>query len=415
MDERSNENKDKQEKLKAIIRQLHDGVPVEKLKKDFSQIIKGTSPEEIADMENSLIKEGFPVEEVLRLCDVHAQVFETSLKKVGRASRIPGHPLYSFIEENKEAKRILKLIKKSVKKLNSANPKEEDIKTFKDAFIDLQQINKHFQRKENQLFPVLESKNFTGPTKVMWGKHDEIREMMRKINSLIENQTWGEIPGAFSDLSNAVRKLIFLEEKILYPTSARKLNQIEWAQIKLGEPEIGYAWITPGSVWDAHLAKASQAAHTFPKAGPDAASEDKKTGDDQKIKLSQGMMTAGQIDLMLKNLPVDITFVDENDKVCYYSDTKERLFPRSPAIIGREVQNCHPHKSVHIVNDIVNKFKEKKKEVAEFWIKLGGKFVYIRYFPVYNAEGEYKGVIEVSQEITDIKNLEGERRLLDWE
>jgi hypothetical protein len=136
--------------------------------------------------------------------------------------------------------------------------------------------------------------------------------------------------------------------------------------------------------------------------------------DQGKIQVSQGLLTAEQIDLILKNLPVDISFVDENDKVRYYSDTKDRIFPRSPAIIGREVQNCHPPKSVHIVNDIVKNFKEKEKDVAEFWIQMDGKFIHIRYFPIYDKNGTYKGVIEVSQEVSHIKKLEGERRLLDW-
>jgi DUF438 domain-containing protein len=132
------------------------------------------------------------------------------------------------------------------------------------------------------------------------------------------------------------------------------------------------------------------------------------------IPLSQGRLTGEQIDLMLKALPIDITFVDENDKVAYYSDTKDRIFPRSPAIVGREVQNCHPQKSVHIVNQIVKAFKDKTKDVAEFWIQMDGRFIHIRYFPVYDAEGRYRGVIEVSQELSKQRALEGERRLLDW-
>ena len=136
--------------------------------------------------------------------------------------------------------------------------------------------------------------------------------------------------------------------------------------------------------------------------------------DEKKIQLSQGQLSAKQIDLLLKNLPVDITFVDENDRVCYYSDTQDRIFPRSPAIIGRAVQNCHPPKSVHIVEDIVKNFKEKKKDKAEFWIQMNDQFIYIRYFPLYDEDGNYRGVIEVSQEISGIKALEGERRLLDW-
>lgn len=410
MNEIINNNKDdKQKKLKMIIKQLHDGVPVDQLKKDFADIIKDTSPDEIADMENALIKEGFPPEEIQRLCDVHAQVFKQSLKKVGKSSKIPGHPIYTFVEENKEAKRILKQLVKSVKKLKKVTPKEKDILDFKDHFERLREIEKHYQRKENQLFPMLEAKKFTGPTKVMWGKHDEIREMIRNIDNLVDNQTWGELSKNTKSLSSAIKKLIFLEEKILYPTSAKKLNTHEWADIKLGEPEIGYAWVTPSNLWDAQLAKAAQPV-PIDKQKEVAMSQK----DQSKIQLSQGLLTAEQIDLMLKNLPVDLTFVDENDKVCYYSDTKDRIFPRSPAIIGREVQNCHPPKSVHIVDDIVKNFKAKKKDVAEFWIQMNGKFIYIRYFPVYDENGAYKGVVEVSQEVSDIKKLEGERRLLDW-
>lgn len=136
--------------------------------------------------------------------------------------------------------------------------------------------------------------------------------------------------------------------------------------------------------------------------------------EEERIQLAQGRLTLGQIDLMLKHLPVDITYVDENDKVCYYSDTPHRIFKRSPAVIGRAVQNCHPPQSVHVVNDIIAKFKAGEKDVAEFWIQLNGLFVYIRYFPVFDEDGKYRGIIEVSQEITRIKALEGERRLLDW-
>ncbi|MBN2001261.1 DUF438 domain-containing protein [candidate division KSB1 bacterium] len=404
----TSENNDKQAKLKGIIKQLHAGVPVDKLKKSFADIIKQTSPEEIADMENALIQEGFPVEEVQRLCDVHAQVFEKSLKKAGKPGKIPGHPIYTFIEENKQARRILKDLNKAVKKLKTDNPKEKDIRIFKEHFTSLKEIEKHYQRKENQLFPMLEAKKFTGPTKVMWGKHDEIREMIKEVDGLIKSQKWGGLPNKMHSLSNAMKKLIFLEEKILYPTSAKKMNTREWAEIKLGEPEIGYSWVKPSNLWDAQLAKATQ---PIPAPNQTESTPQKQSA---KIQLSQGLLTADQVDALLKHLPVDITFVDENDKVCYYSETKERIFPRSPAIIGRDVQNCHPQKSVHIVNDIIKNFREKKKDKAVFWIHMQGKFIYIRYFPVYDKEGTYKGVIEVTQEISEMTQLKGERRLLDW-
>lgn len=405
----NNTRKTKQEKLKEIIKKLHEGIPVDQLKNDFARLIRDTSPEEIADMENALIQEGFPPEEIQRLCDVHVQVFEQSLRKVGKASKIPGHPIYTFIQENKEARKILRSLVKSAKKLKKGKSGETEIMAFDRHLELLKQIDTHYQRKENQLFPKLETKQFTGPTKVMWGKHDEIRESIKQVDGLFSRREWRALWKQVNSLASAIKKMIFLEEKILYPTSARKLNDREWADIKRGEADIGYAWITPSNLWDANIAGilASEKTEKIErKMIPDP--------EEQKIGLSQGQLTAEQVDLMLKTLPVDITFVDENDRVCYYSDTRERIFPRSPGIIGRQVQNCHPPSSVHVVNNIVDQFKSKKKERAEFWLQSEGRFIYIRYFPVFDKKGEYRGVIEVSQDISRIKTLEGERRLLDW-
>jgi len=408
--------KERQETLKRIIRDLHSGVPVKKLQKTFAALIKDVSPEEIADMENALIQEGFPVEEIQRLCEVHAEVFDKSLKKVGKPAKVPGHPIYTFVEENKAAKKILKDLKRSLNPLAKGRPDPEDIRKFSEDLARLKEIEIHYQRKENQLFPLLEAKGFLGPTKVMWGKHDEIRAHLKKTAELLQAGDWPALAGQVKTLSGAIKKMIFLEEKILYPTSARKLGLNDWVRIKQGEPAIGYAWVKPSNLWDARLAETRKPAladqSLVTEASPGASQEE--LVENNGIPLSTGRLTAEQIDLMLKALPVDITFVDENDKVAYYSDTSERIFPRSPAIIGREVQNCHPPKSVHVVNDIVKAFKEKTKDVAEFWIQKDGLFIHIRYFPVYDAEGRYRGVIEVSQELSKQRALEGERRLLDW-
>ena len=278
---------------------------------------------------------------------------------------------------------------------------------LKELFTRLKDIELHYARKENQLFPVLESKGFNGPTRVMWGKHDEIRAMMREIDRRINEKQWAGLILPVQELTEAIKKLIFLEEKILFPTSEKKISSAEWARIKKGEPEIGYAWITPSNLWDAQLAEGKQPLISLSQV-------EVKTPATSNFQLSQGALTPAQINLMLKNLPVDITYVDENDRVCYYSDTTHRIFPRSPAIIGRAVQNCHPPKSVHIVNDILQSFREKKKSAAEFWIQMGGQFIHIRYFPLYDESGAYKGVVEISQEVSGIRRLEGEKRLLDW-
>jgi hypothetical protein len=203
-----------------------------------------------------------------------------------------------------------------------------------------------------------------------------------------------------------------MEEKILYPTASRRLSSDDWAEIQRGEPDIGYAWIKPGSLWEAGAASlgtpSGGAAPAESSLGKEAA-----PGPARDIPMQEGALTQEQLNLMLTNLPLDLTYVDENDKVRYYSAAPDRIFPRSPGIIGRSVQNCHPPKSVHIVEQIVESFRKKEKDVADFWINFEGRFVYIRYFPLFK-DGEYKGVVELSQDVTDIRKLEGERRLLDW-
>jgi len=410
---------DKREALKQIIKDLHAGAAVKDLRKRFAALIKDTSPEEIADMENALIQDGFPPEEIQRLCEVHAEVFDKSLKKAGKPSKVPGHPVYTYVEENREAKDRLKDLKRALRKFKRGAPDASDIKRFSDLFADFREIEKHYARKENQLFPVLEAKGFTGPTKVMWGKHDEIRAHLRNVGDRLAAKDWEGLSDRFKALASAVKKMIFLEEKILYPTSARKLDVADWARIKNGEPAIGYAWIKPSDLWDAKLAKEMDVPITtsspgVPYSAPGGAASSDETSA-TSIRLSEGRLSPEQIDLMLRHLPLDVTFVDENDRVLYYSEGKERIFPRSPAVIGREVQNCHPPKSLSVVNDIVRAFKEGTKDVAEFWIqRTNGPFVHIRYFAVRDAEGKYRGVIEVTQEISRLRALEGERRLLDW-
>ena len=405
----NNDSLRRQEILKQMIKDLHAGIPVEQLKETFRRLIQNTTPEEIAEMENALINEGFPVSEVQRLCDVHVQVFEDSLQKVGKPSKIPGHPVYTFVQENKEARKLLKILSRSAKKVTAKSPGEKQLQEFESTFSRFKEIEKHFVRKENQLFPALEQKQFTGPTKVMWGKHDEIRQFLKQVETYYREQDWSHFLKEFKNLTSSLKKLLFLEEKILYPTALRKLSEAEWAEIKRGEAEIGYAWVKPANLWDANLV-AGRAVHQ-------KIEQIEKSGGEMmaKIKLETGELTTEQINLLLKNLPFDVTFVDENDTVRYYSDTPDRIFPRSPGIIGRAVQNCHPPKSVHIVNNIVQSFKNKTKKVADFWIRMGERLVYIRYFPIYDQSGAYKGVIEVSQEISAIQKLAGEKRLLDWE
>jgi hypothetical protein len=204
-----------------------------------------------------------------------------------------------------------------------------------------------------------------------------------------------------------IRDMIYKEELILFPASLDMLTQNEWIRVKDGEADIGFAWVVPDKGWPGEIVEdLEEAPHEPVKALKDVAGA---------LSLDTGQMTLEQINLMLTHLPVDLTFVDENDRVAYYSEGPERIFPRSSAIIGREVRNCHPPKSVHLVNKILDEFKSRSRDKAEFWIEVGGRFIYIRYFAVRDADGYYRGTLEVSQDLTQIRKLEGQQRLLDWE
>jgi len=391
----------REEVLKGIIRDLHKGEDMEVLKGRFWELIQDVSPSEIANMEQKLIEEGMPETDVKRLCDVHVAVFKESLEKQEIPGAPVGHPVHTFMEENRAAEEVMDKIDGLLKKIGSP-PDEESFKSGQKDLVNLvdrlSKIDLHYLRKENQLFPLLEAHNISGPSQVMWAIHDDIRASIKKAQNQLSQMKSSETVATLRDLLAAIRDMIYKEEHILFPMSLETLTQFDWRKVKQGEEEIGYAWIKPDGQWP-----------------PQAEVEEERAIGTESIHLDTGDLSEDLINLVLTHLPVDLTLVDENDRVVYYSQGKERIFPRSPGIIGREVQKCHPPESVHIVNRILDEFKEGRKDVAEFWIQLGGKFIYIRYFALRSPDGAYKGCLEVSQDITEIRQLEGERRLLDWE
>ncbi len=389
-------NREKQDKLKKIIERLHSGESVEKVKHEFSDMLGDVSGDEISALEQSLINEGMDPEKIQELCEVHVAVFEDSLKEKKQKSQKPGHPVHTYKEENKKIRELLKELKNTC----GGVMKKPDWESFFHALDELSKAEYHYQRKENQLFPLLEKKEFTGPTKVMWGKHDEIRAILKEMKKLDRKAPGKEAKELAGKLADKMQNMVFMEENILFPTAIKKLTEPEWIAIRNEEPEIGYAWVQPGKEWLPNAAGPMDKPVEYPEG---------------TVRLHEGALSPQQLDLMLKHLPVDITFVDENDKVRYYTASDDRVFPRSPSIIGRDVQNCHPPKSVHMVERIVQAFKDGEKDKAEFWLQFGDMFVFIQYFCLRDTEGTYKGVIEVTQDIKEIRNIKGEKRLLDWE
>jgi len=402
--------KERQAALKGIIKDLHDGGDMEVLKQRFRDLIQGVEAPEIAKMEQELMDEGLPAEEIKRLCDVHVEIFKEALEEQDRPEPPLGHPIHTYMKENRASEKIMSetsILMGLLGQPPSPEAFEEHRQTLGEFIEQLSEINTHYTRKENQLFPMLEAHHFTGPSQVMWSIHDDIRANMKQTRQSFADSDLVQTVASLKEAIQAIRDMIYKEEHILFPTSLDMLTDSEWVKVKEGEADIGFAWVVPDKGWPDEILKETE----------EAAPEPQEVLQDVAgaLGLDTGRLTLEQINLVLTHLPVDLTFVDENDRVAYYSEGPERIFPRSPAIIGREVRNCHPPNSVHMVNKILDAFKSGSRDSAAFWIELGGKFIYIRYFPVRDSKGRYRGTLEVSQDLTEIRKLEGQQRLLDWE
>ena len=420
MSEYINNQTKRKETLKMLIRELHAGKTVEDVKDEFAALLRDVGATEVAEMEQALIAEGLPEMEIKRLCDVHVAVFRESLDAQPSPEAIPGHPVHTFRAENSAAARVLDALQEALDALETRpgaahrlRSGQAQLEQASARLRELREYEKHYLRKENILFPYLEQHGFTGPSSVMWAIHDDVRAGWKALDGLLSagpgddrvafNTRFVEV---FEPLSTAIREMFYKEDNILFPAALEKLSEEEWRAIRAQEPEVGYCYVEPGSQWP-------------PGAlAPEAASppaEAREEGTDDLLHLDTGALTPQQINQLLTHLPVDITYVDKDDTVRFFSQGKERIFPRSPAIIGRQVQKCHPPASVHRVQKILDDFRAGRRDVAEFWIQMQGKFIHIRYFAIRDEQGEYQGTLEVTQDITRIHTLEGERRLVDEE
>ncbi|HVO36657.1 MAG TPA: DUF438 domain-containing protein [Candidatus Acidoferrum sp.] len=405
-------SEDKKKVLKEIIRQLHDGVPPQQVKAKFKQVLEGTSSEDVARIEQELVKEGMPRQELQRLCDVHLAVFGDQVQK--EELHLPsGHPISILMEEHKILLNRVERLEMIQKMINEAC----DSVYVGDALTELQNImkefqdaEKHYQREENVLFPTMEKHGVTEPPAIMWMEHNQIRDAKRKMREVVEKWNavhFNEFKAQFAEAAKPVCSLLpshfFKENNILFPAALQVIGAEEWVEVRKEFDEIGYCCFTPTT-----QLTAMQAETTKEKVKEAPVEEG-------LLQFETGALTNEQIEALLDTLPVDVSFIDAYDTVRYFNKAEKRIFVRTKAVLGRKVQMCHPQKSIHIVNKIVEAFKAGRKDFAEFWITLEGRFVHIRFFAVRNKHGEYLGTAEVVQDVTDIRKLEGQRRLLDWE
>ncbi len=406
MSEIINNREYRQKILKELIMELHAGKTVEEVKPRFEELIKGISASEISEMEQALIMDGMPVEEIQNLCDVHAAVFKGSIEdihKVQKPDETPGHPVHTFKLENRELEKLIyEKLKPHLEDFKATDSKENIYKLLEDINL-LLDIDKHYSRKENLLFPYMEKYGITAPPKVMWGVDDEIRAAIKEVKAMLQNYKGDkeQISKKAEETVNRVIEMIFKEENILFPMVIDTLSEDEWLTIESESDEIGYCLTGPQGKWKPARTNIEEEQKVIVE-----------TSIEGYLKFETGLLTAKEIGLMFNYLPVDITFVDKDGAVKYFSQGKERIFPRTKAIIGRQVQNCHPPASVHIVEKLVEDFKAGRKDSEDFWIKMGSKYVYIRYFAIRDENGDFMGTMEVTQNIKPIQELTGEKRLV---
>lgn len=410
MSEMINNDRQRKELLKHMILQLHKGVAPEAVRQQLAELMGQVPYEDVVAVEQELIAEGLPTEEVLKLCDIHGAVLKGQIDHSGARTAPAGHPVHTFIQENRalqlEIAALETLFARATDEFSS-----DLVFELTGHYNALMEVDKHYRRKEYLLFPILERAGITGPPTVMWGKHDEARELLKAALEALYSLTQAdrEALGSTIDLllkpaATAIEEMIYKEEQILFPMCLDTLSDADWNAVLQGSGEIGYCLFAPQVRWipsEVAIDQDSATGTTEPAAAG-------------RIKLPTGSFSVAELTALFSALPFDITFVDADDTVRFYSEGKERVFERNLAVIGRKVQLCHPPRSMHIVQQILDDFRAGRQSHAPFWINMGGKFVHIEYFALRSAAGEYLGTLEVTQDLTQKRQLTGDRRLLSY-
>ncbi len=379
----------KKEVIKDILKKLNAGMSFDEAKKEVVSKIGSIESEELFEIEQELINEGISPDEIKRFCNVHALLFEGIFEnKVSNISH-PAHPVNIFKAENREIEKRTKEIRKAID--------EKNFSKIRNLLNELVKIKSHYDKKEQILFPYLEKQSFFGPSKVMWGKDNEIRELLKSAIDNFSN-TDEYIKNYVIPLIDEIDGMIFKEENVLFPTVIEKLNPQDWVEIFKEMSLAGFVFIEPPN-------EAFEAKDIIKKS-------ERVNYQDGFVIFPTGRLKLDEIKHIFNTLPVDITFVDKDEIVRYFSDSKDRVFLRTSSVIGRDVKNCHPPQSLDAVKKVIDDLKNGRVKSHDFWINMKGRLIYIRYFAVRDEFENFLGILEVTQDITEIKRLDGEKRLV---
>lgn len=431
----------RQARIVEILSLLHKGGSFEEAKDLFNQEFDGVDVTEITAAEKALIQGGLNPQEIQKLCNIHAAVFKGSINEIHRSNlehEQPGHPIHTLKLENQVLQSLLTdEIDGLLVKIKAGDWSQKE--RLLHALTDLMQIDKHYARKETLIFSYMEKYGITAPPKVMWGVDDDIRDQIKALIQLVSSDkaAYNPIAEQWESAKNEIEEMIFKEEEIMAPMTLDVFSLKDWEKIAEDSFDIGFAFIPEPLPWKASQASLEKEQEREP-ARQLAIQQAKETTegiaasltdqtetnpiehDDwenkaaaETVVLPTGTLKMVEMIAMFQVLPVDLTFVDKEDRVRFFSEGKSRVFPRTKSVIGREVVNCHPPKSMHIVQQILDDFRSGARSEADFWIDIRGKKIYIRYFALKDESDEYLGCLEVTQDITEIQSIEGQNRLLD--
>ena len=431
-----NINLEKVEKMTAIKKNYIEGlVDFETAKEEIIATFNTITPEEFAYSEQKMKEMGYTDMEMHEKMNSLIELFKNKI--VQEENKLAkGHPIRTYIEENTATKKLIKEIEEKTERY------KENGKFIKNEWLELYdklyQFNTHLSRKQHQLFSMLEKKGFDRPSRIMWTFDNAVRDNINSAIRMLNEENVDE-KAFFEQQSIAIELTLDImdkEEQILYPTSLKLISEDEFKQMRKGDDEIGYCLIEKPTEFyfiDKEEEKIKEEtvektgknnfmndlAGLLQKYGMTGNQEEGQSNENLENKIfdvKQGKLTLEQINLIFQHMPVDLSYVDENDLVKFYSDTKHRVFPRSAGVIGRNVKNCHPAESVDSVMEIIDNFRSGKQDEIDFWIQTPkGNFIYIYYVAVRDENGKFRGVLEMMQDATKIRSLTGQRKIVTWE
>ncbi len=410
MNKQNSTPEQRKELLRHLLLRLHEGDNPEVLRQRLIDVLRTIPYNEVVEVEQEMIdSNALTAEEILEFCDLHTAVLDGSIDLEGVKEVPAGHPVDTFKKENSAIREQVDAYEATKKKIETIDDSQVSgyVLQLRTIFNNFSDIEKHYLRKEYLLFPFLEKHLITGPPKVMWGKHDETRELLKNAHEALSSpittadELRSTVQLVLDHTVEMIAGMIMKEEEILLPMALDTLTEEEWYKVYQETPEFGYCLFDPEDEWKPESAVVEKQTYVTADA----------------IRLSSGAFDLDELEALFLHLPIDITYVDKNDKVRFFSHSPNRVFERNRSVIGRDVRMCHPPGSVHVVEQILTDFKSGKENKAVFWMSsfMKTRFIYIEYSAVRGKDGEYLGVVEVTQDITRMRQLEGDQRLLSYE